>query len=149
MNTPDEPLLDDNEWAAQERGMRVARTGDVAGVDAVTASYGVVARTLDSASRSEPPKGFPGDVARRIIRQEAHAERLSRVLLSAFVLVSIVVGVEYGGQCWQLLQQAFGDAAPGWLLAVAACVTLSWIGKQLLDLARLAGNGGHFAGKVR
>ncbi|MCW4454385.1 hypothetical protein OK348_06210 [Flavobacterium sp. MXW15] len=131
--------IDENEWQAQERGMRAARDHAPAGTDAATADYRIVAEALMSAPRSAPPADFATGVAGHIARHDAGIERLlSRILLAAFLLVSIVAGVLYGDHAWQSLQQALGGEVVEWMLAGAGCVVLSWICSLLLRRADYA-----------
>ncbi len=142
MSTTDKLPIDESEWAAQERGMRAVLAQDATGMDATTVSYSVIAKALITAPHSEPPIGFADDVVKRITRRGARVERwLSRALLAAFVLTSIIVCVQYGGQWWRPLHRSFGDEALEWMLVVTVCAALSWTGRQLLELAAQAPGG--------
>lgn len=139
MSMTDNPPIDESEWAAQERGMRAVLAQDATGMDAATMDYSVIARALVTAPHGEPPNGFADDVAKRITRRGARVERLlSRTLLAAFVLTSIIVCVQYGGQWWRPLHRSFGDEALQWMLVATACAALSWTSRQLLELAAQA-----------
>jgi len=141
MSMTDKPLVDESEWEAQERGKRAAPGRDAAGLDAAAAAYRIVAKTVVSIPRSEPPDDFAAAVVKRIARQDAELERLlSRILLVVFVAACIVVGVQYGGQWWQALHRTLGDAALGWMVAGTGCLTLSWVLRQLFERGIPAGD---------
>lgn len=140
MSTTDKTPIDENEWQAQERGMRAALRHDADGLDVAAANYRVIAKALMSTPRSEPPDDFAADVVKRIAHHDARFERLlSRILLTVFIVSSLIVGVLYGEQWWQPLHQALGDAAPGWVLTAMGCVILSWTGSRLLEFANPTG----------
>ncbi len=135
MNTTDEPLIAPGEWEAQERGMRAASGRDAGGMDRAAANYRVVAGAVMSVPRSGPPQDFAADVVKRVARHEAGLERLlSRMLLVAFLIACVIVGVHYGEPWWRALHQAFHGDALGWVLAGMGCVAVSWLGR-VLELA--------------
>lgn len=138
MNTPDKPNVDPAEWDAQEKGMRAAKGRDAADVDALAESYRLVARSLASGPRSEPPADFAASVVAHVAKHEAGVERLvSRALFAAFAAGAIVMGVLYGDECWAALKDLPGIDASGWVLLGTTCVILSWIPRQLLALTGL------------
>lgn len=120
--------------------MRAALGRDADGLDAAATDYRVVAKALMSTPRSEPPEGFAADILKRAARHDAGLDRLlSRTLLIVFLVASIIVGVQYGEQWWQALHQTLGGDALAWVLTGMGCVSLSWTGSRLLELANHAG----------
>lgn len=144
MSMTDKSLIDENEWKAQERGLRAALGRDAGGLDAAAMSYRVVSEALMSTPRSGPPDDFAAGVVKRVARHDAGLERfLSRILLVVFLVASAIVGVQYGEQWWQALHRTLSGDALGWVLAAMGCVTLSWMGNRLHELAGHAGDPGH------
>lgn len=140
MKKTDKPRMDDVEWEAQERGMRAASGTDAEGLPPMAARYRAVAEALASMPRSEPPADFAAGVVRRLARRDAGLERaLSRILLAVFVVVAAILGLGYGEQFWQLLRQALGSAALGWVLASLGCLSLSWMGHRVIGYSSPAG----------
>ncbi len=137
MSVTDNSPIDEAEWQAQERALRPAPGHATHQLDA---SYRLVANALRSSPRSEPPVDFAADVAGRVVSPEAGFESLlSRILMAAFVVLLAITGAIYGGELWQALGQEMGDGGSAWILAVVACVALSWFGGRLLGLTVNAG----------
>lgn len=145
MSTRDKLLIDESEWEAQERGMRAALGGDTGGLlDEAAVDYRFVAEALISVPHSEPPDDFAADVVKCVARHDAGLESLlSRILLAVFLVASTMMGVRYGEQGWQALHQMLSGDALGWALIAMGCVTLSWIGSRLLELAGHVGDQRH------
>jgi hypothetical protein len=142
MNTTDKHGIDDAEWAAQERGMRAAPDADASGLDAIAATYRVVAEALASMPRSQPPPDFVAEVAKRAARRESGLERpLSRVLLALFLAVSAGMLVLYAEPAWRGLREALGSEALGWVLAGVGCLALSWTGNRAVGYGYHGGQG--------
>jgi len=143
MNTTNQPIIDECEWEAQERGMRAAAGDGPDGMDPAAATYRVVAEALATLPRSEPPADFAAGVSRQIARSDAGLERpLSRILLVVFVMALALVGVLFGEPAWQLLRQALGGDAQGWLLAGMGCLALSWLGGRAIEFSSQASRPG-------
>ena len=130
MKETDKPRVDEAEWAAQERGMRAAADANSHGLTGNEAAYRAVAEALASMPRSEPPTDFAAGVMQSLAQRDAGLERaLSRALLALFVMVAATIGVVYGQPFWQLLGQALGSDALGWVMASIGCLSLSWMGQ--------------------
>jgi hypothetical protein len=98
---------------------------------------------IERALRREPDAGPPADFARsvaaRVARASATDARLERWLLRGLALVfacSALAVVALYGREWiagfaLLLPAAAGTTALNWLLALLACVALSWSFEQL------------------
>lgn len=127
--------IDEREWQAQERALRAARL-HLAGGD-VDAGYRRVAQAL----RQAPPVQLPADFARQLARRVGAATldlRLERWLLRAVLLVLAVavpvVLLRYAGAGTEVaaaLFPALSQSAPGWLLALLACVALNGLMESL------------------
>lgn len=129
-------MNDEHEWEAQERGMRAARGQAPADLDPLALEYRKVARAVISHPVGAPPGDFVARAAARLARHEGGIERpLSRLLLAVFAVALVAAAVIYGARYWQAFQQP-GEPASGWVLAGLACVVLSWVSRQLRDIAR-------------
>jgi len=125
--------IDAREWQAQERASRAERLHLSDADDA----YRHVARAL----RNAPPVALPADFARRIAMQVGAASldlRLERyLLLAACIALAVAVPTAlalYGGSGIEIAAAVFpalSQAAPGWLLALAACVALNGLMEPL------------------
>ncbi len=125
---------DENEWLAQEIALdRERRQRDGAHDDALVAGYRKIARALAEPPAATLPTDFASRMARRVSQ---HAEidarfeqRLVSMLVICFALSGVVVAWIYGGD-WLQASAPFApltsDAAGKWLLAVLACVGMSW-----------------------
>lgn len=133
MSMTREPLIDEREWQAQERGMHAAQGDDTGVADSRTAHYRVVAQALRSTPVSQPPVDFASNVARlAVTRSDAALERmLSKILSVVFAISSLLVIALYGGRWWQSVHQAFGGDALAWPLAGVGCLAVSWVFGQL------------------
>jgi hypothetical protein len=143
MNTPEhdridsstDDKLDEREWQAQERAVRAARL-HLAGPDA-DPGYRRIANVL----RQAPPVQLPADFARQLARRVGAATldlRLERWLLRAVLLVlAVAVPVVLlrhagaGAQVAAAVFPALSQSAPGWLLALLACVALNGLMEPL------------------
>lgn len=144
MNVTDEPLIDDDEWDAQERGMRAPGERGVHGLEPATARYALVADALRSMPAATPPPDFAAAVAHRIGNRDAWFERLLwRTLLGVFAAALAVAAARYGARSWQALLHVLGDAASGWVLAGAAGLTLAGACRWLVELAQAPRAGTH------
>ena len=128
--------IDGREWQAQERALQAERLhlGDA---DPRLASYRAIARAL----RQPLPHGLPADFARQLAAKLGRApldtrveQGLLRGLLTLLALSAAVVAAIYG-QAWLpaivAVLPAWSPNAMHWLLAVAACVGMSWAFDQL------------------
>lgn len=97
---------------------------------------------IDRALRREPDAGPPADFARSVVAWVAQASttdaRLERWLLGGLALVfacSALAVVALYGREWiagfALLLPAAGATALNWVLALLACVALSWSFERL------------------
>ena len=129
-----EEAFDEREWQAQERALRAERlhlSGD--------ADPGY--RRVAAALRSAPPVALPADFARRMALRVGAATldlRMERWLLlacSAVLAVAVPAALAlYGGSGLEVAAAVFpslSQAAPGWLLAVVACVALNGLMEPL------------------
>lgn len=103
---------------------------------------------IDRALHREPDAGPPADFARSVVARVAQASatdaRLERWLLRGLALVfacSALAVVALYGREWiagfaLLLPAAAGATALNWLLALLACVALSWSFEQLRPASR-------------
>lgn len=124
--------VDDREWQAQERALQAERL-HLADGDPRLAAYRHVARVL----RQPLPHGLPADFARQLAARFGRApldtrveQGLLRGLVTLFGLSGAVVAAMYG-QAWlpAILAVLPASASPNamhWLLAVGACVGMSW-----------------------
>lgn len=129
--------IEAREWQAQERATRAERLHLSDADDA----YRHVARAL----RNAPPAALPADFARRIALQVGAATqdlrldlRLERhLLLAACIALAVAVPAAlalYGGSGLEIAAAVFpalSQAAPGWVLALAACVALNGLMEPL------------------
>ena len=126
--------IDEREWQAQERALRAERlhlSGD--------ADPGY--RRVAAALRNVPPVALPADFARRMAQRVGAATLDLRVerwlLLACCALLAIAVPVAfalYGRSGVEVAAAVFpslSQAAPGWLLAVTACVALNGLMEPL------------------
>lgn len=135
MSATGEPRIEQDEWEAQERGMRMA-PGREEGLDPAAAKYRLVAEALRTMPRSGPPEDLAADIVKRVARREAGLERLlSRMLLVIFLIATVIVGVRYGETWWEAVRRALSGDALAWLLAGVGCMALSWLGSRLRDVA--------------
>ena len=137
MNRHDQqdPHMDAREWQAQERALREERL-NLAGGDRAT-GYRRVARAL----RAPIPMDLPADFARQLARQAGVASldlRLERwLLLASCVVLAVAVPAalaRYGATWVEVAVAVFpalSQAAPGWLLALGACVVLNGLVEPL------------------
>lgn len=99
-------------------------------------------RHVDRALQREPDAGPPADFARSVAARvagaaatDARVERwLLRGLALAFACSALVVAALYGREWlagFALLLSAAGATAMNWLLALLACVALSWSFERL------------------
>lgn len=128
--------VDEREWQAQERALQEERL-HLGGGDPRLGSYRAIARAL----RQPLPHGLPADFARQLAARLGRApldtrveQGLLRGLVALFGLSGAVVAAMYG-QAWlpailAVLPASSPNAMP-WLLAVAACVGMSWAFDQL------------------
>ena len=128
--------IDEREWQAQERALQAERL-HLSGGDPRLASYRAVARAL----RQPLPHGLPADFARALAARLGRApldtrveQGLLRGLVTLFALSGAVVAAMYG-QAWLppilAVLPASSPNAMHWLLAVAACVGMSWAFDQV------------------
>ena len=128
--------IDEREWQAQERALQAERLhlGDA---DPRLGSYRAIARAL----RQPLPHGLPADFARALAARLGRApldtrveQALLRGLVTLFGLSGAVVAAMYG-QAWLpailAVLPASSPNAMHWLLAVGACVGMSWAFDQL------------------
>ena len=130
----DERGFDEREWQAQERALRAERLQLSGEADA---SY----RRVAAALRTAPPVALPADFARRMALRVGAATLDLRVerwlLLAACALLAVAVPTAlalYGASGMQVAAAVFpslSQAAPGWLLALAACVALNGLMEPL------------------
>lgn len=128
--------IDEREWQAQERALQEERL-HLAG-DPRLASYRRIARAL----RQPLPDALPADFARRLAAQVGQVpldmrfeQGLVRGLALALALSGAVVAAMYG-QAWlpamlAVLPASSSPNAMHWLLAVVACMGMSWAFDQL------------------
>jgi len=134
MNKSEEPEIDENEWAAQERGMRAALGRDARNMPAAEASYRLIAKALASTPRGAPPENFAREVAEHIKLKAAGVEVLwIRLLMATFALAAFAAGMRYGAQWWQALPAALDAQAWSWILTAIGCATASWLFRQGLE----------------
>jgi hypothetical protein len=128
--------IDEREWQAQERALQEERLHLASG-DPRLAPYRAVARVL----RQPVPHGLPADFARALAARLGRApldtrveQGLLRGLVALFGLSAAVVAALYG-QAWVpailAVLPASSPNATHWLLAVVACVGMSWAFDQL------------------
>jgi hypothetical protein len=129
--------IDSSEWQAQERALQAERL-HLAGGDPRLAAYRHVARAL----RQPLPDGLPAGFARQLAARLGRApldtrveQGLLRGLLTLLALSGAVVAALYG-QSWlpailAVLPATSSPAPMHWLLAVVACVGMSWALDQL------------------
>ena len=129
--------IDDREWQAQERALQEERLHLASG-DPRLVPYRAVARAL----RQPLPHGLPADFARALAARLGRApldtrveQGLVRGLVTLFALSGAVVAALYG-QSWvpAILAVVPASSSPNamhWLLAVVACVGMSWAFDQL------------------
>lgn len=143
------PRFDDpareREWLVQENAMRRERLHlNPAGDDARSQRYRMLARAL----RTESPNTLPADFAEQVsalaaarsqVRVPALAlERwLTFALASVLLLAALVVTLIYGASWWP----AFAVLRPApltaqWLMALMACIGVSWLLSVMPRLAR-------------
>lgn len=138
--TDDIPRFDDplreREWLLQEQAMRRERLHlDPAGDDARSRRYRLLARAL----RAAPPEALPADFAQRMgalvsapVPRRVPVARLESVLAAALtgalLLAAVVVTLIYGA-AWLPSFRALlpAPATTQWLLALLACLGLSWL----------------------
>jgi hypothetical protein len=130
----DDGAFDEREWQAQERALRAERlhlSGDA------DPAY----RRVAAALRAPPPVALPADFARRMALRVGAATldlRMERwLLLGCCAVLAVAVpgalalygssGIEVAAAVFPSLSQA----APGWLLAVLACVALNGLMEPL------------------
>lgn len=127
------------EWDVQERALRDERGGlAVTSDDAALADYRRIARALRT-PLPPVPADFAADVARAApATPAADGERLERGLLRGlFMLLALsmlAVGGYFGGEWLRALSQLVARTpvnAGHWLLALLACVALSWMLQHL------------------
>ena len=128
--------IDEREWQAQERALQAERL-HLSDADPRLGSYRAIARAL----RQPLPHGLPADFARQLAARLGRApldtrveQGLLRGLLTLLALSGAVVAAMYG-QAWLpaivAVLPASSPNAMHWLLAVAACVGMSWAFDQL------------------
>lgn len=127
--------FDEHEWQLQERALREQRSGIAGGDDPLLAQYRQVARVLRQPSAGAPPADFARAVAAAVAAAPASPDtRLELLLLRALSgllgVSAIVAAVLYGGQ-WlpafaALLPATATGTAFNWVLALCACLGLSW-----------------------
>lgn len=129
--------IDGREWQAQERALQAERL-HLGGGDPRLASYRAIARAL----RQPLPHGLPADFARQLAARLGRApldtrveQGLLRGLVTLLALSGAVVAAMYG-QAWlpAILAVLPASASPNamhWLLAVVACVGMSWAFDQV------------------
>lgn len=122
----------EREWLAQESAMRRERLHlDLAGDDARSQQYRLLARTL----RVAPTDGLPADFAQRVSAKIGQAlpalvlERtLAIALASVMLLAAAVVTVAFGAAWWPSFKELMLPAATAqWWLALSGCVALTWM----------------------
>lgn len=130
MKTPKQPMVDEAEWLAQERGMRALRSRDDEWLDEASARYRDVAAALAEYPQSRPPRDFAASVVAAVEqRQVKRRERALNVALGVFVLALVGAAAYYGDEGWHVL----GDGAAGWVLAGMVCVGLSWASQRFIE----------------
>lgn len=125
---PGDEAIDAREWQAQERALRAERlhlSGD--------ADPGY--RRVAAALRKPPPVALPPDFARRMALRVGAATldlRVERWLwLGCIAVLAVAVPAVlalYGGSGLEVAAAVFpslSQTAPGWLLALLACVALN------------------------
>ncbi len=128
--------INEREWQAQERALQEERL-HLSGSDPRLAPYRAIARVL----RQPLPHGLPADFARALAARLGRApldtrveQGLLRGLVTLFALSGAVVAAIYG-QAWVpailAVLPASSPNAMHWLLAVVACVGMSWAFDQL------------------
>lgn len=129
--------VSEGEWQLQERALREERSGHApAPDDRELAAYRQVARAL----RQPPAGGLSADFAAQVadrVRQRASGPDprvegwLTHALLALMAGAGVLAFARYGGPAWladarALLPPALlGNGLP-WLLALGACLGLSW-----------------------
>lgn len=123
--------IDAREWQAQERALQAERLhlGDA---DPRLGSYRAIARAL----RQPLAHGLPADFARQLAARLGRApldtrveQGLLRALVALFGLSGAVVAALYGQAWWPAILAVLPASSPNamhWLLAVGACVAMSW-----------------------
>lgn len=129
----------EREWQAQERALQAERLGlDPSNGDERVRRYRLLARAL----REPMPHALPADFARRMAARVAAAparagaddSRLEFVLIGTLVAVMVVaagvVVADYGSAwlpAFRRLLPASGAPATDWMLALGACLGVSWL----------------------
>ncbi len=132
MNGRKEPVVDDCEWEAQERGLRAARNGESSAADPEIEVYRRLASALSCAPHSAPPADFASRIARQVAAPDTGIEiALHRSLLVVLALTSFIVIALYGGQWWQAARAALTGSALPWFLAGIGCLVLTWTVSQV------------------
>ena len=143
MNTP---AVDPREWELQERALREERDalGNAAS-DPDVAQYRVVARALRQPPDAGPPADFARSVAMRAVQAAVPAEPWLEVWLlrglglalgGAALFVSVKFGQSWFDSVAPLLDTTRHATTLNWMLALLACVGVSWS----LDRARALGS---------
>jgi hypothetical protein len=127
--------IDEREWQAQERALREARDGAPAsGDDGMASQYRHIAEAL----REPPAHGLPANFAAQVAARAAAAQtnaamvdtRLERALLRGLAIALALSGVValafYGAPLAAQSLSVLGSEGAGWLLALGACVAVSW-----------------------
>ena len=140
----------DREWQAQERALQEEGSNAPATHDPLVARYRVIARAL----RQPLPAALPDDFAERVAARVAHAkldtrveQGLMRALVALLALSGAVVAAVYGAgwvQAIATVLSPLSGTAANWMLALAACVAMTW-SLQALGRGDHADRGGHAA----
>lgn len=147
-----QPPIDQQEWDRQERARREVRDGVATTTDPVFDQDRVVARALRQAPDAGPPADFARNVALAVEQAPAPETRLEQWLLrglavmfagAALAVVALYGRAWFNGEWFDgqwlkgmggWLATASAGTTANWLLALFACVVLSWS----LDRVRIA-----------
>lgn len=137
---------DEREWQAQELAAKAERAGNVSlELDGLSAGYLPVARALRKPMPVMLDAGFAARVAQlaatgfRPAEVDSRMEQRMLLALGAVLAVSgLVVALIYGGR-WMApamnLPGLIGPSSINWLLLLAGCLGLSWLGEQFRQRA--------------
>ncbi len=143
MNQGNERPDEQEEWQAQERGLRAARGDRATGRDPLAERYLLLSEALAAAPVAEPPADFAATVSARIAQQDAAMERtLTTLLVCALALSLVVVTGMYGDKVLQVLRVGLPEGSMAVMFSALACISLTWGIRFASVVVRRPGNAG-------
>lgn len=151
MNNPHDPDSEEyrREWQAQERALEDERIGvNPAGRESDVARYRLIARALRTPRMDPLPHDFAARAAARIDPAPAVSEDLMEIWLQRVLLLLLAAGGAVAALGGGWLTNAYSRASTlahsgtgtGWILVVAACLSLSLAMEHLRHKWRNPGN---------